>query len=87
LKPAIFKCTDKVIHDVSAFIPFSFGPAACVGKTLALQEMRATVCTLLTKFQMHFEEGYQVASWENDMCDYFVITKGRLPVVFLPRTR
>ncbi|KAJ7454714.1 cytochrome P450 [Mycena latifolia] len=87
LKPAIFKSTDEIIHDTSAFIPFSFGPASCIGKNLACQEMRMFICTLMTKFDMHFEEGFDVRSWEDNLCDYFVTRRGRLPVVFLPRSR
>ncbi|KAJ6630962.1 cytochrome P450 [Mycena sp. CBHHK59/15] len=87
LKPAVFKSTDDFIHDLSAFIPFSYGPGNCVGKHLAYQEMRMIVCTLLTKFQMRFEDGFCAQSWGNNLRDYYILKKGRLPVVFLPRSR
>ncbi|KAJ7116435.1 cytochrome P450 [Mycena epipterygia] len=87
LKPAMFKCTDELVHDVSAFIPFSVGPASCVGRSLAYQEMRMVICTLMTKFDMRFEEGFDVRSWEDNMCDYYIVLrKGRLPIVFSPRS-
>ncbi|KAJ7510436.1 cytochrome P450 [Mycena galericulata] len=86
LKPALFKSNDEIIHDLSAFIPFSFGPANCAGKNLAYQEMRMVICILMTKFDMRFDEGFDVGSWEDDLCDYFIIKKGRLPVVFVPRS-
>ena len=31
----------QLVHNRNAFIPFSFGPANCVGKNLALMELRA----------------------------------------------
>ncbi|KAJ7164017.1 cytochrome P450 [Mycena crocata] len=86
LKPAVFKCTDDIIHDLSAFIPFSFGPANCAGKNLAYQEMCMVICTLMTKFDLRFEDGFDVQSWEDNLCDYFILKKGRLPVVFVPRS-
>jgi cytochrome P450 len=70
---------------MSAFIPFSFGPANCVGKNLAYQEMRMVICVLMQKFDMRFEDGFDVKSWEVDMLDYFVTIKGKLPVVLTPR--
>ncbi|KAJ6570138.1 cytochrome P450 [Mycena vulgaris] len=86
LKPAIIKSTDEIIHDVSAFIPFSFGPTNCVGKTLAYQEMRMVICTLMTKFDIRFEEGFDARSWEDNLCDFFITRRGKLPVVFVPRS-
>ncbi|KAJ7746377.1 cytochrome P450 [Mycena metata] len=87
LKPAIFKGTDEIIHDLTAFIPFSIGPNNCAGKNLAYQQMRMVICTLMTRFDMRFEEGFDVRSWEDDLCDYFITRKGKLPVVFVSRSR
>jgi hypothetical protein len=44
------------------------------------------ICTLISKFDMRFEEGFDVDSWEKDMLDYFVVQRGRLPVVLTPRS-
>jgi cytochrome P450 len=85
LEPSIFKGTNKVIHNLTAFIPFSFGPANCVGKNLAYQEMRMVVCMLMQKFDMRFEDGFDVKSWEVNMQDYFLTTKGQLPVILTTR--
>lgn len=86
LKPGMFTSIDKFIHDESAFIPFSIGPAACAGKRLAYQEMRMVICTLMTRFDLNFEEGFDARSWEDNLCDYFITRRGKLPVVFLPRS-
>ncbi|KAJ8089129.1 hypothetical protein PM082_014377 [Marasmius tenuissimus] len=37
-------------HNLQAFIPFSYGPANCVGKNLALMEMRMVICALVKSF-------------------------------------
>ncbi|KAJ7183193.1 cytochrome P450 [Mycena filopes] len=84
LEPSIFT-ENEFIHNTAAFIPFSVGPSNCVGRNLAYQEMRMVVCTLISKFEMRFERGYDVNSWEEDMLDYFVVQRGRLPVIITVR--
>lgn len=85
LEPEVFKSREHVVHNLAAFVPFSYGPADCVGKRLAMQEMRAVVCAILRRFDLRFAEGYDKASWEGDMCDYLVIKKAKLPVVLTSR--
>ncbi|KAG6808992.1 hypothetical protein H0H92_002067, partial [Tricholoma furcatifolium] len=86
LEPAIFKTTDVGENlEQGAFIPFSTGPSNCVGKNLAWMEMRMLVCLLLQRYEMRFEQGYDPNRWEEEMCDYFVMMKGKLPVVLTPR--
>ncbi|KAJ6570120.1 cytochrome P450 [Mycena vulgaris] len=85
LEPRIFG-EFEVIHNTAAFIPFSVGPSNCVGRNLAYQEMRMVVCTLISKFNMRFEEGFDVNSWEEDMLDFFVVQRGLLPVVLTARS-
>ncbi|KAJ7638131.1 cytochrome P450 [Mycena rosella] len=85
LEPKIFGGKHEVIHNTAAFIPFSVGPSNCVGRNLAYQEMRMVVCTLMSKFDMRFEEGFDIDSWEENMLDYFVVQRGRLPVVLTAR--
>ncbi|KAG2147601.1 cytochrome P450 [Suillus clintonianus] len=75
----------SVIHDTKAFVPFSFGPAHCIGKQLACQEIRMVVCAMMHRLNFRFAEGYDPESWERDLKDYFVATKGSLHVVLSPR--
>ncbi|KAJ7454733.1 cytochrome P450 [Mycena latifolia] len=85
LEPKIFS-ENEVIHNTAAFIPFSVGPSNCVGRNLAYQEMRMVVCTLISKFDIRFEESFNVDSWEEEMLDYFVVQRGELPVVLTARS-
>ncbi|KAG6874843.1 hypothetical protein C0992_006304, partial [Termitomyces sp. T32_za158] len=41
LKPNLFKTRNLVIYNANAFIPFSYGPADCLGKHFAWKELHA----------------------------------------------
>ncbi|KAF5329713.1 hypothetical protein D9619_009153 [Psilocybe cf. subviscida] len=66
--------------DTSAFIAFSYGPAGCAGKPMALLELRYMVTTLVGKFEMAFAPGYNPDHWDRDLKDRFNMVKGALPV-------
>lgn len=75
----------NVITNHTAFLPFSYGPANCVGKSLALIEMRMVVALLLQRFDMRFADGWNADEWEEKLEDWHMLVKGRLPVVLTPR--
>jgi len=85
LEPGLFKNEDEVMLRSDCFIPFSVGPFNCVGKNLAYMEMRMLVCLVMQRFEIKLVEGYRVEKWDEDICDYFVMSKGELPVVLTPR--
>ncbi|KAG6893791.1 hypothetical protein C0992_008620, partial [Termitomyces sp. T32_za158] len=66
LEPEIFQNPKEIIHRPDAFIPFSYGPADCVGKRFAWQEMRALVCAVLQRFDLQFAGDYDKATWEGE---------------------
>lgn len=74
-----------LIHNTEAFIPFSFGPAHCIGKQLAYREMRIVIASMLQKFDICFEKGYNTEQWLDDLRDEFLLVKGKLPVVLQAR--
>ena len=76
-----------VVVDRGAFIPFSHGPANCVGKGLAMLELRCLVTMFVMKFEMFFDDGYNPARWEEGLKDNFVLVKGELPVKLKLRKR
>lgn len=47
--------------------------------------MRMLACLILQKFDMRFADGYDPKRWEEEMLDYFVMLKGKLPIVLIPR--
>ncbi|KAF7375103.1 High nitrogen upregulated cytochrome P450 monooxygenase 2 [Mycena sanguinolenta] len=64
----------------TAFIPFSYGPANCVGRNLARLEMNMVVCLLLSRLRFRFADGFEVEKWVEQMHDHFITTKGALMV-------
>lgn len=63
----------------AAFIPFAAGPANCVGKPLAMMEMRCVVAMLVQEFDMEFTRGCE-RNWAEGLKDYLVWTKEKLLV-------
>ncbi|RCI12828.1 hypothetical protein L249_0399 [Ophiocordyceps polyrhachis-furcata BCC 54312] len=48
----------------AVFKPFSFGPRDCIGRNLAMFEMRLIICRLLCRFDFELEPGQD--SWQRD---------------------
>jgi hypothetical protein len=48
-------------------------------------ELRIALLSIVQKLDMEFAPGY-ARTWENDMKDFFVFQKGKLPVVCKPRS-
>jgi cytochrome P450 len=80
---------NDVTTNHSVFIPFSYGPANCVGKNLAILELRTIVSLLVRRFDMTFGvDGagkYNPDQWEAEGEDWFVFKNGKLPVVLTRR--
>lgn len=69
----------------NAYIPFSYGPANCVGRNLAKREIMMLSSLLIQTFDMKFEEGFDPSTWEEKLHDHLVLTRAPLPVVLTPR--
>ncbi|KAH7915810.1 cytochrome P450 [Hygrophoropsis aurantiaca] len=78
---------DGVICDRSAFIPFSYGPANCVAKPLAMIELQTAVLLFVMNFDMSFDDGFVPKSWEDNLKDFFSMQKGELMAKLKPRDR
>ena len=85
LEPKIFNSQQEYIHNTTAFIPFSMGPANCAGKNLAWMEMRMAVSMIISRFDLKLDPSYDPEKWFEDIRDYFVMVKGPLPTILTPR--
>ncbi|KAF2160726.1 hypothetical protein M409DRAFT_70258 [Zasmidium cellare ATCC 36951] len=76
---------DKVKHK-DAFAPFSMGPFGCIGKNLALMELRTLTSRLVLNFDLKLapqEDGMRLMRKTKD---HFTVDLGDLEVVFTERT-
>lgn len=67
-----------------AFAPFSLGPNSCVGKQLALMELRTVVAHLVAALDAKFapeEDGSRLLTNSKDL---FTISLSDLEVIFTP---
>ncbi|KAJ7311575.1 high nitrogen upregulated cytochrome P450 monooxygenase 2 [Mycena albidolilacea] len=72
-------------HDTSAFIPFSLGPANCVGQKFARRELFVVLSGLFKTFEVRFAEGFDGTAWPLGMHDFFVAERAPLQVRLTPR--
>ncbi|KAL1948749.1 hypothetical protein VTO73DRAFT_10555 [Trametes versicolor] len=73
------------MHNEAAFVPFSYGPMNCVGKNLAMLEMRVVACAVLQKFRLHLRDGWEPRTYGEGLKDFFVTTRPPVPVTLVPR--
>ncbi|KAJ8079726.1 hypothetical protein PM082_016548 [Marasmius tenuissimus] len=68
-----------------AFIPFSYGPANCIGKSLAVTEMMMVLTMLVQRFDFTFAEGFEWQEWPAKKLDFQLTRSEPLKVVVKPR--
>ncbi|KAL3478339.1 cytochrome P450 monooxygenase [Aspergillus californicus] len=74
-----------LVKDSSAFIPFNSGPYSCVGKQLALMELRTVTAEILTRYNVVFAEGQTVDAFWKGKRDTFTLVTAPLNLVFHER--
>ena len=76
---------EKLVHDPNAFTPFSFGPYNCVGKNIALAEMRQLLCHLVQRLDVRLADGADPEAYARAAQDKFIYVVGVLPVTVTRR--
>jgi tryprostatin B 6-hydroxylase len=75
----------ELIKNKNAFVPFSIGPYGCIGKQLALMELRAVTCLLVRRFDVRFAPDEDGSSLINKSVDAFTLRMGDLNLIFEER--
>ena len=73
-----------MVADKKSFTPFNIGRYACVGKNLALAEIRFVAALLLSKYQITLAPGEDGITVWKSMKDQFTAVPGKLDLVFIP---
>ncbi|KAL9134417.1 MAG: hypothetical protein Q9175_004399 [Cornicularia normoerica] len=75
----------EMVKNKNAFAPFSLGRFDCVGKNLALAELRFVTALLAKKYDISFAEGEDGKAVEGNLKDQFTAVPGRLRLVLRER--
>ncbi|KAE8351348.1 cytochrome P450 [Aspergillus coremiiformis] len=78
---------EKLILHEEAFFPFQIGRYACVGKQLALTQLRDVLSRIAFEFDLSFAPDEDGISFDEDSKDTFALTVGPLRLVFKERVR
>ncbi|CEN59792.1 hypothetical protein ASPCAL02236 [Aspergillus calidoustus] len=82
--PERFSTRPELIKHRDAFAPFSTGPYSCIGKNLALIEIRLLAAHLITKFDVEFAPGEDGSDLLRSH-DHFVVALRPLNLIFKKR--
>lgn len=63
-------------------MPFSTGPFGCIGKNLAMSELRTTTAKLVLRFDMKLAKGEDGKRLLFDTKDHFTVDPGALEIEF-----
>jgi len=63
-------------------LTFKTGPYSCIGKQLALMELRTVVAMLVTRFDVHFAPGEDGSALLENVQDVFTVCLNDLDLVF-----
>jgi cytochrome P450 len=68
-----------------AYIPFGYGVHSCVGKNLALNELRLVIARLVREFDVSFGESYDDEEFKRETKDYIILESGPVWLKFKSR--
>ncbi|KAH8703479.1 L-ornithine-N5-monooxygenase [Talaromyces proteolyticus] len=74
-----------MVKDKTAFAPFSTGPYGCIGRPLALLNIRTTLARLVTTFDSSFAPGENGKGFEEKAREKFTLNFGDLMISFKRR--
>ncbi|RYO94255.1 hypothetical protein DL766_002235 [Monosporascus sp. MC13-8B] len=78
---------DELVRDASVFVPFSMGVYSCVGKQLALMEVRYVASQIVRRFEFGLAAGSQTAdAFRAGITEVFTVVPAPLEIVFKVRS-
>jgi cytochrome P450 family 628 len=83
--PERWSSQPELILDKNAWFPFVIGRYGCIGKQLALNEMRTVMAKLVLEFNITFAKGEDGHRLLEESHDIFTFTCSELDLVFTAR--
>lgn len=75
----------ELIKNSAVYSPFSIGPYGCVGKQLALMEIRGVTSRILQKYDISLAPGQTKEAFFIGLVDGFTLACPKLDLIFTPR--
>ncbi|KAK4135118.1 putative cytochrome P450 oxidoreductase [Trichocladium antarcticum] len=75
----------ELARDKSVFIPFNAGPYACVGKRLAMMEIRRVVAEILWRYDVAMAPGQTLEQFLDGKQETLTTVSAPLPLIFTKR--
>ncbi|KAI2794603.1 hypothetical protein POX_a01202 [Penicillium oxalicum] len=72
----------EMVRNKSGFAPFGLGHHSCLGRALAMNDMRLITAKLIQKYRFSFPAGEDGSAVLGDLKDQFTSNPGRLRLVF-----
>lgn len=73
------------VKDKRAFFPFGYGAHSCVGRQLALNELRAVLAVVCQRWDVILGEKHDEDTWKKGWKEHGSLQVGELWVRFIPR--
>lgn len=83
--PSRWTNNPELVKNASAWSPFLHGSSSCIGKNLALLELRTVTAKLITRFDVQFAPGEDGSRLLTKTLDHFTLTPGDLKLIFEER--
>lgn len=85
--PERWSTQPELILNKTAFFPFSIGKFSCIGKQLALSELRTVIAKMVLEFDVEFAEGEDGSKLINESRDVFTMSNEELKLVWKAREK
>ena len=78
--PERWSSSPHLVKEPKATAPFSIGPYNCIGKPLAMMNVRVTLARIIMRYDLHFapDRGDPMTRFEEGMSDHFTLQPGPL---------
>ncbi|KAF9049551.1 cytochrome P450 [Hymenopellis radicata] len=71
-------------HNVDAYVPFCYGPGVCIGKPVALYNMKLLTSSLVRKFELSLPQNFDVYNFDTSYKEHNLWVHDELKILLRP---